>query len=128
MERQTDMTFDELAQVLLVQHELWFKGHREWTATDWSNAAAGEMGETCNVVKKIMLYQDGLPVNNAPKYEELLNMLGEEIADTIMYLVFLAAYFDRHIPTDIENKFDKKSLQLGLRNFSQLSNLRTNGG
>lgn len=53
-----------------------------WTPTDWGCAAAGEMGELCNLLKKQLR-------GDEVKKEDIAG----EIADVVIYLDLLAAPF-----------------------------------
>lgn len=84
-----------------------------WTGADWANAAAGEMGEACNVVKKLRRADSGLRGANDPTPETLRAMLGDEIADTILYLDLLAAYYGIDLWQAIASKFNRVSEREG---------------
>lgn len=74
----------------------------DWTLGDWACAAAGEMGETCNKIKKIRR-GDSVPVQD----------IAEEIADTIIYLDILAAKLNIDLEQAIREKFNRRSDELG---------------
>lgn len=80
-----------------------------WTLADWSNAAAGEMGEAANIVKKIRRVQLGLPGSLDPDVSELLGRLADEIADTMIYLDLLAASVDIDLEDAVRRKFNAVS-------------------
>lgn len=65
----------------------------EWSVADWSNAAAGEMGEVCNEVKKLKRIETGMQQHgNVPvSREAAIARVGKEIGDTTIYLNLLAA-------------------------------------
>lgn len=46
------LTFDDLRQAN-IDRQMYWGGTENWTLADWSNAVAGEVGEACNVVKKL---------------------------------------------------------------------------
>jgi UPF0288 family protein (methanogenesis marker protein 3) len=49
-----ELSFKDLRVVNVRRNiELYKQQLNEWTPTDWACAAAGEMGETCNKIKKI---------------------------------------------------------------------------
>lgn len=64
----------------------------EWTLPEWGNATAGEVGEMCNIIKKIHRGDFTL-----------------EIADVAIYLDLLAQKAGLDFGTCIVNKFNKKS-------------------
>ena len=84
-------------------------GTREWTYADWGNAMAGECGETCNVVKKLMRDADGLAPPGQEPREVLLESLGEELADTVTYAFSLAGAAGIDLTDHIVRKFNEVS-------------------
>lgn len=90
------LTFARLHEVNVARCSQWHPGFpkvsHDWVGTDWSNAMAGEMGETCNVVKKLRRIDVGLPGSKDPELHVLLADLGEEIADTLVYLDLVRAF------------------------------------
>lgn len=83
-----------------------------WSEAEWLAAATGEMGEVAHVVKAMLRKRDGL-ISNTLSDEELQNMLGEEIADTIIYLDLLAQKAGLSIEEAIRNKFNTMSEKIG---------------
>ncbi len=74
----------------------------EWSPTDWACAAAGEMGEACNLIKKMRRGED---VD--------LMQLGFELADTVTYIDLLATRLGLDLSTVVRLKFDKVSSRRG---------------
>ena len=77
----------------------------EWDLPRWGNALAGEVGEACNVIKKID--RDG-------ETPELRLNLREELGDVFNYLILLC----NHAGFDLENlcidAFNKVQSRRGL--------------
>jgi len=48
-----DLTFKKLNEINTKRSETSFYKIDEWSPTDWGCAAAGEMGEACNKIKKL---------------------------------------------------------------------------
>lgn len=71
----------------------WNQSLESWSFTDWLTATAGEIGEACNVVKKLNRVRDGLPGNTRSSGELLLD-LALELADAVLYLDLLCASQD----------------------------------
>ncbi len=71
------------------------RGLMDWSPTDWSNAMAGECGETCNLTKK-MLRGDSIPLQD----------VAFEIADVIIYADLLAARLGIDLVATIREKFN----------------------
>lgn len=84
-----------------------------WTGADWSNAMCGEAGEAANVVKKIRRIETGTGSQSDPPLEELLMMLGKELADTIAYADLLAQHYDIDLRAMIAVKFNEVSEREG---------------
>lgn len=84
-----------------------------WTGADWSNAAAGEMGETCNIVKKLRRIETGTQQAEAPTRAELLAKLATEIGDTYIYLDLLAQFYGLDMHRCIADTFNRVSIREG---------------
>jgi NTP pyrophosphatase (non-canonical NTP hydrolase) len=113
--RATELTFNDLSFTNLARCRRWHPGFPldDWTGADWGNAAAGEMGEACNVVKKLRRLDVGHPGANDPGMLELVDQLGEEIADTVIYLDLLAQHYGIDLPAAIVAKFNAVSVREG---------------
>lgn len=66
----------------------WHKG-TEWSLSDWGVALAGEIGEACDVIKKLNRLRDGIQRNDKTK-ADYMKELAAELADAFSYLVLLA--------------------------------------
>lgn len=98
------LTFQELRKTQLSRSNRWHKGSiNDWSLSDWGVAAGGEMGEALNVIKKLNRERDRI-VGNTKTEVELTADLGEEIADTVLYLDLLAA----RAGIDLEDAIIKK--------------------
>jgi NTP pyrophosphatase (non-canonical NTP hydrolase) len=86
------LTFRQLSEVNLQRANRWHKGGLdEWTPSDWACAAAGEMGEVCNAIKKYNRIVQHIASNNNPvDLRDALQKIATEIGDTIVYLDLLA--------------------------------------
>jgi NTP pyrophosphatase (non-canonical NTP hydrolase) len=80
-----------------------------WTGADWSNAMAGEAGETCNVVKKLRRFDFGIRQAEAPDREALMAKLATEIGDTFLYLDLLAQFYRLDLATCVVDTFNRVS-------------------
>jgi NTP pyrophosphatase (non-canonical NTP hydrolase) len=89
-------------------------GHRldSWSLSDWACAITGEMGEACNIIKKLNRVRDGIP-GNKESSEELMEHLKEELADVAIYLDLLVQAIGADLDTIREAKFKKKSADIG---------------
>lgn len=111
------LTFAALRDVNVERCARWhpgFPNDGKWNGADWSNAAAGEMGEACNVVKKLRRQEVGGRGAVDPDYAVLLSKLGDEIADTIIYLDLLAAFYGIDTASAVAAKFNAVSKREGL--------------
>lgn len=98
----------------------WGMKTNHWDVMQWGCAAAGEMGEACNIAKKLGRVRQGIRQDlnskekNSTEWElELKNELGREIADTIWYLLLWAYSEELDIDAYMKMTFNDKSTQLG---------------
>ena len=87
----------------------WETPAQEWNLADWSNAMQGEAGEAGNVVKKIRRHETGHPGSQDPNLRVLLEKLGEELADTLIYLDLVATKAGINLAEAVKNKFNAVS-------------------
>jgi NTP pyrophosphatase (non-canonical NTP hydrolase) len=73
------------------------------------NAIAGEVGEACNVIKKLEREQLGLRGSRASVAD-----LADELADVIIYIDILASRCNIDLDEAIKSKFNKTSEKYGL--------------
>ena len=73
------------------------------------NALAGELGEACNIIKKIEREQIGLRGSRAS-----VEALGEELADVVIYMDLLCTKCNIDLAEAIKSKFNKTSEKYGL--------------
>lgn len=77
-----------------------------WSIGEWTNALAGEVGEACNISKKIVR-------GDFDSNSELgLGMLLNEIADVIIYADLICSYLNRSTAIIVANKFNEKSEEI----------------
>ena len=76
-----------------------------WTVLEWAGAAAGEVGEACNIAKKIRRGDHGdVALHRALKHE---------IADAVIYLDLLCARVGIDLEDAIVEKFNLTSAKRG---------------
>lgn len=113
------LTFAKVTKANLSRASKWHKnGITDWTVADWAVAMEGEAGEACNAIKKLKRIEDGLENINEPDRqlstkEQAVAAIGEELADTFIYLNLLACRLGLDLPTEIINKFNKTSKRYG---------------
>jgi NTP pyrophosphatase (non-canonical NTP hydrolase) len=78
----------------------------DWSEMEWGCAAAGEMGELCNLLKKRKRGED-IP----------MKAVMDEIADVIIYLDLLAARLGVRLSGPIREKFNEVSERRGSEIF-----------
>ena len=93
-----DFSLEKLRDLNTQRCEKYFPGCKDWTLADWSNALAGEVGELCNLIKKI---------RRGDKIER--RAIAEEFADVIIYVDILASQFNLDLDKIIVHKFNKVS-------------------
>lgn len=96
------MSFEDLRSANERRTERHFHKISEWSPTDWACAFAGETGEACNIVKKMRRGESAL-----------LNDLGDEIADAVIYADLLANRVGLSLEDCIRWKFNKTSSKIG---------------
>lgn len=108
----TDLRRANLARVIVYKNAKGELSHgsagiNSWSLVQWSNAMAGECGETCNLTKKIDRGDFGEPT------KEQLDELGNEIADVIIYADHLAARAGLDLGECVRRKFNIVSDRVG---------------
>ena len=79
-----------------------------WNVAEWGCVAAGEMGELCNILKKM-----NRQMSSDPSCDHLREKASEEIADTVIYLDIIAAKLGLSLQACIRNKFNYTSEKHG---------------
>jgi len=118
--QDTSIHFDALRKANLERVKLWHgeKGVHHWRTADWAVAAAGEMGEYCNAVKKLTRHDSGVPAKgDDPDRGNLLIAIGKEMADVIIYLDLAAAELGLDLGACVRDKFNKVSEREGFKVF-----------
>lgn len=81
-------------------------GTEPWGGADWSNAMCGESGEAANVVKKIRRLETRTGSQDETPLATLVEKLGDELADTIIYADLLASHYGIDLEEAIVRKFN----------------------
>jgi NTP pyrophosphatase (non-canonical NTP hydrolase) len=95
-----------------------FNCYQNQPLTHWTTALAGEVGELCNMIKKLQRVENGgIDGGNSYKASDITKkMLQEEIGGIAIYLDLLASLLDIELEEAIQSTFNDKSEQL---NFTQ---------
>lgn len=92
-----------------------FNCYRNQPLTYWTTALAGEVGELCNMIKKIQRVEKG-GVDGGSSYKaSQINkkMLQEEIGGIAIYLDLLSSLLEIDLEEAIIETFNKRSDELG---------------
>lgn len=106
------LTFSDLRLANRDRQDYW-GGSENWTLADWSNAVAGEVGEACNVVKKLRRPHLGT-VGNDHQPEVYARQLESEIGDVLIYLDLLANAAGLDLDRCVLRAFNEKSEELNM--------------
>lgn len=113
------LTFREVTAANVARCDHWHKGGLgDWSVADWAVAMAGEAGEVCNAVKKLRRIEDEIANISDPDRQlstraEAVKKIGEELADTFLYLNLLAVRLGIDLPTEVVAKFNATSERYG---------------
>lgn len=66
----------------------------QWTGADWSNEMGGEAGEAMDAVKKLRRIETGVVQRGPRSTDQLLVLLGEELADVVITADLVAAHYE----------------------------------
>ena len=97
------MTFADLKKKNRERCEEVFHPIDSWTPTDWACALAGEVGEACNLIKKMR--------RGDPKITRI--DVGEELADVVIYADLLAQRLGLDLGYEVQMKFNLVSERRG---------------
>lgn len=105
------LTFAELreANVARATNRYGYGDIDEWNEAEWGNALAGEVGELCNLLKKMIRQAPG-----DPSLKELYREAGKEIGDIQTYLDLLAEKLGHDLGEVTRNKFNEVSDRIGV--------------
>lgn len=88
------------------------EGLESWSESDWAVALAGEVGELCNIVKKINRDKHGLR-QHAVDPRKLAELLAMEIGDVYIYLDLFARRVGLNLEECIRDTFNRISEREG---------------
>lgn len=110
-----DLTIHYVQEMNIERSKVWHKDSEPWTAADWSNALAGEVGEICNKVKKLRRIQTKMAHlrNQSDKPEDIVATIGEEVAGAFLYLGLLCHHLGLDMAQCIVAEFNRVSVQQG---------------
>lgn len=107
------LTFDALAKINIQRCRRWHDPE-SWSPQMWGLAAAGEMGECCNALKKLHRHDEGIQQNAASRSRrQLVQDVAMEIGDTVVYLDLLAQRLGLRLGDCVRDTFNRISLREG---------------
>lgn len=99
---RSPLRFDVLREKNALRCEEVFHPIASWSPTDWACAAAGEIGEACNLVKKLRRGET-VPAN----------WIADELADAVIYADLLCTRLGMSLEEAIVRKFNAVSDRRG---------------
>lgn len=109
---KNNLTFKKLSRINKKRCEQCFHSINDWSASDWATALAGEVGEACNIIKKIRRLDTAKfkPFRKSEtKRDKLLKDLKKELGDIQCYLDLLATYYNFDLAQCTVDKFNEVS-------------------
>lgn len=108
------LAFNYLRHMNVARCEAVFHALGDWSPTDWATVVAGEVGEACNVVKKLRRLDGGDQKLDTELYRQILRAkTGIELADVVIYADLLAARLGIDLGAAIRWKFNAVSDERG---------------
>jgi NTP pyrophosphatase (non-canonical NTP hydrolase) len=105
------LTFKALAEVNITRCRRWHDP-LAWAPSMWACAAAGEMGEACNAIKKLHRHDEGIQQNaTSPDRARLIQNCATEIGDTVVYLDLLAQRLGLSLEDCVRDTFNRISMR-----------------
>lgn len=109
----TDLTFKTFSRINYERSREWTDTDQfDWTSADWMIALIGEVGEACNIMKKLQRASSGMRGNNE-SILELQEALRAEVADIMTYLALFASHNNIDLEAEVISKFNAVSRKHG---------------
>lgn len=107
--------FSELRYKNVRRCEKSFHPVTSWSVNDWAVALAGEVGELCNLLKKVKRYDDSEKVGTNPRNQKRPEPIeiADEAADVVIYLDLLCARQGIDLGEAVRRKFNRVSEECG---------------
>lgn len=113
------LTFAKLTRVNYARCKRWHPGGiDEWSPSDWAVAMVGEAGEACNAIKKLRRVEGNIANKNdegrtLATRAQAIDAIGDELADTLLYLSLLALRLNIDLEAATVRKFNAVSERYG---------------
>jgi len=108
-EENTMITFNELRNANLIRQREWDPGKRI-TLEYRGNELAGEVGEACNIIKKLVRARMGVPGSFTTT-----SALAAELADVVICADLIAGYLGLDLGFSVAEKFNTTSEKYGFK-------------
>ncbi len=110
MSRGENLTFGELHEANSERCEQVFHKIDAWTPTDWGCALAGEVGEACNLIKKLRRLDTADKAQDSPTMrKKLVAAIAKELADSVIYIDLTATRLGIDLGKAVRSKFNAVS-------------------
>ena len=109
-----DITIRKLQVINAGRAQRWHDGADPWGPMEWGCAIAGEVGEACNLAKKLQRQESGMKnPDSRGKFtdEEYRKMIGKELADAVIYAVLFADCVGIDLQDAVREVFNAKSIE-----------------
>lgn len=83
----------------------------DWNIAEWTNAIAGEVGEACNLAKKIQRGDFGTP--GTDEFKAAMKELAKELADVVTYADIACQRTGHNLGMVTAEKFNEVSQRVG---------------
>lgn len=104
------LTFSQLKETNIQRCKRWHDPNK-WSPQMWGLAAAGEMGECANALKKLYRHDEGIQQNAAS--QDRSEYVAMEIGDTVVYLDLLAQRLGLFLEDCVRDTFNRISEREG---------------
>lgn len=109
-----ELTLEDLRNTNLSRAMVWHPdGIEEWSVNDWAVALGGEAGECLNKCKKLKRIDSNIRQANGMDREQMVQAIGEEIADVVLYADLLASRLGFRLEDLLVSKFNDTSIREG---------------
>lgn len=108
------LTIQKLTETALERSHRWKDPFESvpWSLSDWVVATVGEMGEACNIIKKLNRAKNKMK-GNKEDVQQLQAHLAAELGDTMIYFVQMASIAGVDLEKAVISAFNRKSIELG---------------
>lgn len=119
MKTKHNLTFQEVTDANVARCNRWHdNGIEDWTPERWMTATAGELGEAANALKKLFRIDDNIAsINEVDRHyttrQQAIEKIGEEVADTFIYLNLFACRLGLDLAAEVVKKFNATSERYG---------------